>query len=130
MQEDMDVLVVSKEAAALAKGLENVSKKLGDPKDCSTNTGWVMMDNIVQIWMKAWPWEVNDWIKQLADDLGAERTVHQAVKANGGYFPISYPTRLYKLIKAMLPDQKLNDYDFIKGMTSRYPFLKTTNAKL
>ncbi len=121
---------VSKEAAAYTKGLLTVWEKLGQPTDCSNNTGWAMLDNIMQIWMKCWPWEVKDWIKQLKEELSVERTVTQAHKANGGYFPISYPTRLYKMIKAMLPHQDLRDKEFIYKMTQRYPFLKSTNYKI
>lgn len=121
---------VTREGAAYTKGLVKVWEKLGKPTDCSTNTGWVMLDNIIQVWMKAWPHESRDWVKQLKEELGAERTIREAIKADGGYFPVSYPTRLYNLIHTLLPEQKLNDKKFMRQLVSRYPFLKSTNIKI
>jgi hypothetical protein len=121
---------VTREGAAYTRGLIKVWEKLGKPEDCSNNTGWVMLDNIIQVWIKAWPQEARDWVEQLKYDLGVERTVREAMKANGGYFPVSYPTRLYKMIKALLPAQKLNDKKFMRQLISRYPFLKSTNLKI
>lgn len=88
------------------------------------------MDNIMQVWERCWPQEKDDWISQIKGELSVERSVQEAIKADGGYFPMSYPTRLYELIKAMMPAQKMNDRWFIKGMVERYPFLKTTNYKI
>lgn len=121
---------VSRAGAAYTRGLVLIWEKLGKPEDCSTNSGWVMLDNIVEVWMKAWPQEVRDWVKQLKHDLTVERTVHEAVKANGGYFPVSYPTRLYQMIRTLLPLQKLNDKKFMRQLISRYPFLSSTNLKI
>lgn len=121
---------VSKDGAAAVKGLMSVREKLGNPTDCSNNVGWVMLDNIVQVWQKYWPWEMKDWVERLKVELDTERTIKDAIKAEGGYFPVSYPTRLYKMIHALLPEQKLNDKEFLRGLVSRYPFLQSTNAKI
>lgn len=121
---------VSKEGAAVTKGLMLIRDKLGKPTDCSTNTGWIMLDNIIQVWQKYWPHEVYDWNKRLKVELETERSMHDAVAAGGGYVPVSYPTRLFKMISAMLPEQKLNEKKFLKEMTARYPFFKSTNYKL
>lgn len=121
---------VSKDGAAVTKGLMLVWEKLGKPTDCSNNIGWVMLDNIVQVWMKYWPWEAQDWVKRLKVELGTERTIREAIKADGGYFPVSYPTRLYKLIHTLLPEQKLNDKKFLRELVGRYPFLHTSNYKI
>ena len=122
--------LASKKTAAYTKGLMMIWDKLGQPTDCSVPTGWLMMDNIMQIWAKEWPQEKSDWIHQIKTELTLERSVQEALKANGGYFPMSYPTRLYNLIHAMLPNQKLNDKEFIRHMIFRYPFLKSTNYKV
>ena len=119
----------SKLSTAYMLGLVRVWDKLGNPYDCSTNSGWVMIDNIMQVWDKAWPHEKAQWIKEIKSELMVERSVAQSVKA-GGYFPMSYPTRLYNMIHTLLPNQKLNNKDFIKQFISRYPFLKTTNYRV
>jgi hypothetical protein len=119
----------SKLNAALTKGLLDIHDKLGNPTDCSVNTGWVMLDNIMQVWNKYYPREVREWKKDVLYSLETERSIAASVKA-GGYFPMSYPARLHKMIKVLLPDQKLNDDIFIHQLLGRYPFLKTTNAKV
>ncbi len=121
---------VTKDGAAITKGLMLIWERLGRPKDVSVNTGWVMMDNIVQVWMKCFPEELLDFNERLQNELSDERTVKEAHKAAGGYFPISYPPRLYTLMKTMLPDIKYGDKKFIKQMTSRYPIFKTTNYSI
>lgn len=117
---------VTKEGAALTKYLVLVWERLGKPLDCSVATGWVMMDSIINIWKQSFPDEFEMFLDELSDDREAERTVHEAVKG-GGYIPMSIPTRLYQLIKTLLPQQKLNDRKFIKAMINRYPFMKATN---
>jgi hypothetical protein len=119
----------SKETAAYVKGLMLVWERLGKPYDCSTNTGWVLLDNIVQVWMKAWPNEVGEWKKEKLTQLQTERSIAASVKA-GGYFPMSWPTRLYRLVHTLLPRQKLNSDEFIHLFLQRYPLFKMTNYKV
>lgn len=119
----------SKLATAYMLGLIKVWDKLGNPTDCSTNTGWLMIDNIMQVWDKAWPQEKAQWIKEIKTELTVERSIRASVEA-GGYFPMSYPTRLYNMIHTLLPNQKLNNKLFIRQFIGRYPFLKTTNYRV
>lgn len=125
----IDYEPASKIATAYMLGLVRVREKLGNPTDCSTNTGWVLIDNIMQVWDKAFPYEKADWIKEINTELKFERTMRASVKA-GGYFPMSYPMRLYRMIHTLLPGQKLNDKKFIHLLLQRYQFLKTTNYKV
>ena len=122
----VDYEEASKLSSAYTEGLMRIYNKLGEPTDCSTNSGWIMLDNIMQVWDKAFPREKADWIKEIKEELTVERSIRASVKA-GGYFPMSYPTRLYNMIHAILPNQKLNDKRFIREFINRYPFLKTTN---
>ncbi len=121
---------VSKDAAAYARILHLIWEQFGRPEDCSNTVGWKMMDAIVDIWIKGWPAELQEFIDQNKIQLGIERDVHAAVKADGGYFPLSYPERLFQLIKTLLPKQKLNDKKFIKKFTTRYKVFKATNYNL
>lgn len=116
---------VTKEGAAYAKGLTEIWNKLGRPEDASVATGWIMIDNIIPVWIKAFPQEYYDFRESIKRDLETERTPFQA--GDNGYFPISYPTALFSMIKACLPKQKMNDDKFIQQMTRRYPMFKSTN---
>lgn len=119
------------EAIAITTGLMRVYEKLGKPQDLSTNTGWVLMDNIFQVWKRIYPNEVRSWAHDLDQDLQDEKTIKELVKNDVGmYNPITYPPALFSLIKSMFPEIKLNDRKLIKQMTDRYPILKTTNYSI
>ena len=119
------------EAVALTEGLMRMWDRLGKPTDLSVATGWLMMDNIIQIWTKFFPQEVEMWKHDQALDLANEKTLKQLSADDLGLSnPIAYPPYLFHLIKAMFPDLKMNDRKLTKQMTDRYPILKTTNYKI
>jgi hypothetical protein len=121
---------VDKKSAAILAGLERSYKVLGEPQDASNETGWKMIDVLFRCWQLQYPLEVEDWKERLANELDGERTAREAVKASGGYFPISYPTRFHRMLEMYLPNQKLQDRSFIRKMVARYPILKSTNLKV
>jgi len=122
--------VASKEAAALTEGLIRTHEALGNPTDITTPSGWKMVDAIMGVWINFYPHEVRAWKKELEIQLGTERTVHDAVSSDGGYFPLSYPTRVFRMLTNFFPDAKLGEMEFLKQLVGRYPMLKMTNYKL
>lgn len=120
----------SKLTTALAKGLEDIWKRCGRPHDASTNSGWIVIDNIVSIWVKYFPQEVADWKYDRAHDLQDEITLQQLLKKDGGYNPITYPPTLYLLLHTLLDKQKLNDKDFMRKLAKAHPLFLTTNLKI
>lgn len=124
-----EYFVPSKTAVALTEGIERIYRRLGFPTDCSTETGWKMCDELVQLWYSFYPWELTAWKEEQLDELANERTVKESLRG-GGYFPISYPTRLYKMFETYLPDQKLNDMRFVRKMVKRHPIFKKTRHQI
>ena len=120
----------SKLNATLSKGLVTIWEKLGRPTDCSTNAGWIMLDQCLNAWTVFYPQEVADWEHDRKIDLGTEMSLQQIVKKDGGYHQMAYPPTLFKLLKAMLPEQKLQNKKFVRALTIRHPILKITNLKL
>lgn len=127
--EEYQVVNVPLKTYRLIEFLINENKRLGSPADTSTNSGWEMVDSIMDTWIAYFPEEFSLWREKVEIDLSGERDLKTAVKA-GGYNPISYPPRLFKLFKTMLPGQKLNDRKFFIKLAKKYPYLKTTNYKL
>lgn len=121
---------VSKHGAALTEGLMRIWEKLGRPEDTSTESGWTMLDQVVNCWTLYFPREVNDWIHDRDLDLQGEITLQQLVKKDGGYNPITYPPIFFQLVKAVLPKIKLTDKKFQRKLSIRHPLFKTTNLKL
>ena len=120
---------VSAQGTAYTEGLMRVWEKLGRPEDLDTNTGWLMMDQIIAVWQKCFRQEVLDWDHDRRVDLSSERSVKEHVKG-GGYNPIAYPPILFALIKAIFPDINLSTRKIQKTLTDRYPLFKTTNLNI
>lgn len=129
-----NAIIPSKAALALTEAMERIYNTLGKPTYCmkegdNSDVGWKMCDELVELWYTFYPWELKAWKSELIDELDAERSVRASIDA-GGYFPISYPTRLAKMLETYLPDQKLQDKTFIKKMVKRHPVFKMTNFKI
>lgn len=118
---------VSKHGAALTQGLMRVWEKLGRPNDCSTESGWIMLDQIVNCWTAYFRGEAESWIHDRDIDLKNEMTLSQLSKKDGGYNPVTFPPTLFSLLKTMLPDQKLTDKKLHHKLVQRHPLFKTTN---
>lgn len=120
---------VTKLGTAYAQGLMNVWEKLGRPEDVSVPTGWIMIDQIVAVWQKAFPQEVADWLHDKQIDLSTEKSLDQLLKGQG-YNPLAYPPTFFQMMKAMLPDLKLSNKKFQRELIQRHPIFKTTNLKV
>lgn len=105
--------------------LDNYAEKLGNPVDCSTEPGWKLLDAIVLFWEANYPREVNDWRHDRAIDLANEREKHTLL-----YNPVTYPARLFKLLKIFFPDMSLTDREFHTKLVARQPLFKSTNLKI
>jgi hypothetical protein len=108
--------------------LDRVANKLGNPPDLSTESGWKLMDAIVGVWMKHFPQEVNDTIHDRKVDLANEKSLHELVNTQSfGYNPMSIPPSLFRLIKVMFPNMRLQDKQVWKKLIAQYDFLRTSN---
>jgi hypothetical protein len=88
------------------------------------------MDALMQIWGAMYPYELLEFKKDVQEDQSLERTVHDAIKHDGGYIPISYPMRLMQFIKVYFPEEKLQDHNLILKFVRRYPLLQVTKHKI
>lgn len=132
MKKDIDLTEyeeVPKLAVAYTEGLIRTWEKLGKPTDASTNVGWIMIDTIIAVWHKAYPHEVEDWKHDHSIDIAYERTLQQHVKG-GGYNPVTYPPRLYQMMKTMLPNLNFTNKKFIRQLCARHPLFKTTSLNI
>lgn len=122
--------VPSNDSILLTEYLHKVWEKTGKPNRLETESAWKVMDALFKVWSTFYPHELSDWIDDLKEEQYYERSVHEANKANGGYFPIAYPTRLYNLIRVYFKDDQLADRKLIKKFIARYPVLKRTKYSL
>jgi hypothetical protein len=121
---------IGKMTIALTEGLLNIYTRLGRPEsDIKSPTFWLMMDNIVQVWQKVFPYEVKEFNETVSEQRDNERTIMESVKKG---FSNSYalPANFYKMVKVFFPNLSMTNKEFIHNFTSRYPFFKTTKNKL
>jgi len=105
--------------------LDAYAEKLGNPEDCTTESGWKLLDALVLFWEANYPKEVADWRHDRKIDLAIERDKHTLM-----YNPVTYPARLFKLLKLFFPYMSLTDRDFHSKLIKRQELFKTTNYKL
>lgn len=122
--------IASDETRLSAEFIERVWRKAGQPRTLDAEVSWKVVDVIMQVWGGLYPWELEAWKKNLQDEQSLERTVHEANKQNGGYFPISYPTRLLQMLRLKFPNEHYTDHKLILKFVKRYPILKRTKYNI
>lgn len=122
--------IASDEARIATEFIERVWRKAGRPRILEGESAWKVVDAIMKVWMGLYPQELKDWKANLKQEQYYERSVHDANKAEGGYFPISYPTTLFNLLRIKFPGIPLADHSLIKEFITRYPILKITKHKV
>jgi hypothetical protein len=131
--EDEEYEVVPDEARMLTDHLVHLSDKLGLPDDLTvhdmTPSAWVFVERVVTLWRHFYPREYYDWVQGMEVELKYERPVREAVKG-GGYSPIAYPMRVYRLLNIFFPKLKLQDKEFTKKFIRVVPAFKNTNYKI
>ena len=104
--------------------------RAGRPDRLEGESAWKVVDGIFQIWGALFPAELKSFAKEVQDDQSIERTVSEATRRDGGYIPISYPTRLFQMIRLYFHDDKLQDRNTIIKFVRRYPLLKRTKYNI
>ena len=113
----------------LVEGLDNIFIKFGRPEaDTKSLVFWDMMGQIIQVWMKSFPKECDDWIHDVKLDLAVERSLGEIVKKNKGVKKaIGFPPRLFRMIKEYFPDLRVQNKKFIKKCIKTFPMLHNSN---
>ena len=122
---------IASEELRLAVGyIHQVWVDAGKPNRLEGESAWKVMDAFMQMWASLYPWEIRAFKESIVKDRELERTPREANKHEGGHIPISYPTRLYQLIKLYFPTERLVDRKLIRKFVQRYPILKVTKYAL
>ena len=115
---------------ALTEGLIMIFNKLGRPEcDINSATFWVMVDNIVNVWFKVFPFEVEEFKQTVNEQKENDRGTLKLEDAgiNNQY---AIPAGLYKMLRSFFPYIRFTEKEFIHKFTTRYPFTKTTTKNL
>jgi hypothetical protein len=119
--------IVSKNGTAITSALMQIWERFGRPEDFTTQTGKVLLNEIINVWKYFFKHEYEAVLHDNAIDLKNEKPLSEM---KHGYSPISYPTTLYKLIKALFPYVNMSSRKTQRTIQSIAPFLKVTNARI
>ena len=126
--------VPPEEAMVMTEYLLTLRDKLGLPDllDNSdlNNVSWKYIEAIVHAWKALYPRGASKWISDMKNDLLYERPIREAMKANGGYFPVSYPAKLLGMMRTLLPGLKFQQDSFYKKFLELFPEFKSTNYEI
>lgn len=122
--------IMTDENRLAAEFIHKVWVRAGRPNRLEGESAWKVMDSLFQVWAACYPQEFLEFKYSLIEEQEAERSVHDANKADGGFVPISYPMRLLQFIRVYFPDQKLQDREITRKFTQRYPVLKRTKYNI
>ena len=111
----------------LVEGLDNIYMKFGKPPwDNKSLVSWNMLGQIIQVWMKMYPQEFEDWMKDVKLELAIERPLKDSVK--GGFKKsIGFPPRLFSMVKLYFPKIKVTNKKFIRKCIKTFPMLHNSN---
>lgn len=111
----------------MVDGLLTVYRRLGrPPADIKSPTFWIMIDQIVQVWQKLHPEEVDALRHDVLLERSVEKSLRQLVYV-GYKKTLVLPPRLFSLIKTLFPNLIVSDKAFTQNMISRYPFMNSSN---
>ena len=126
----MTIRGIGKIQIALTEGLCTVFNKLGNPDgDINSATFWLMMDNIVQVWSKVFPYEMKEFQETVKEQRIYERSIKESI-TNGLCQQYATPLNLFKMMRVFFKNTSFTSKDFTHKFTHRYPFFKTTDHKL
>lgn len=121
---------IDKMTIALTEGLMMCFQKSGRPPfDVSSPAFWAMLHQIISVWQKVFPWEVEQFNKDNQEYIKEERSIRESI-SKGLIRQFALPQNLYRMIKAFWKETQLTDKRFAKEFTRRYPFFKTTEHNI
>ena len=118
---------VSKNGAAISQALVRIWERFGKPEDFDTNSGRVLLNEIINVWKYFYR---DEYLATLHDNKLTISLEKHKSSMKAGYIPIAYPPTLFNLIKAMFPNINLSSRKTQKVIQKLAPFLKQTNLKI
>ena len=89
-----------------------------------------LIEAVIRVWRDCFPNEYEGRLLQQRNDWIVERTVQEANKVDGGYITVSFPPRIYMMLKKLLPDVKWTDRKTQQILVNNFPILKGTKYSI
>jgi hypothetical protein len=107
--------------------LEGRFEMWGEPPfDIKSEIFWEMMFDVIKVWEKLWPKELDDWQHNRKIDLAIEKSLPDLVKG-GLKKSVGYPQHLYQMMRMYWPDGRFASRDFARAFKGRFPIFNNSN---
>ena len=123
--EDYEVLpeVVNEALAAILFTWDT----LGRPKTVFSDAGEKLMTVIISTWRDLYPRESDDWIEARKEYKLHEKTLREQVRSHSGRSLASIPLYIYKIMKQIFTDDKVQDSKYYQRLVKRYNIFQMAN---
>lgn len=118
---------IPKLAVAASQMLVETWEKLGEPDDPFSAQGRKVVEFIIKIWQELYPDEAYDWFEARKEHLNAEMTTWEQVTKGTGRSLASIPLPVYRMMRKIFPDFKLNTTEEAYKLVREFPIFKMVN---
>lgn len=119
--------VIPAHVNAASKALQLMYDKLGRPQDPLSASGEKLMKVIIAVWMDLYPEESTRWLAQRTEYKQAELSISEQSRKHTGRSLASYPFHIYKMMKLLFPDFKMNERSNVIKLVEKYPIFQFAN---
>ena len=127
-----DYEVVPDRARMMVEYLIKIHEKLiGNVEVTSldSDSAIAFIEILLRVWKDLFPDEYQGRLEQQKSDWLVERTVAETTKIDGGYFVVSFPPRVWHMLRVFFPNIKWTDRKVSNVLTTNFPILKGTQYK-
>ena len=121
--------VIDSPTVAASRALSEFYVRLGSPDDPFSTAGEQMMRLIIAAWQDLYPEQATMHNARIKDYQELEKTMHEQIKSGSGRNLASVPTPVYRMMRKIFPDFKMNNRDDFIKLVNKYPIFKLTAEK-
>lgn len=119
--------IIPSEFNAASKALTDMYLKLGSPDDPLSTQGEKIMKIIIAVWEDLQPEQAKQWYAERMEYKNNEMTIREQVHKKTGRSLASYPSLVYKLMKAIFPKYSLSNRENNIKLVQKYPIFQMAN---
>ncbi len=119
--------VIPSESVAASRVIADFHEKLGRPTDPFSQAGEKMMELIISVWQDLYPQQYYEWMLTKREYQESEKSISEQVHQHTGRSLASIPTPIYKMMKVVFPNFKLDHRDDFLKLVQKYPYFRMAN---
>lgn len=119
--------VIPPAAVSASKIISDMHTLLGRPDDPFSPQGEKLMHIIIAVWEDLYPREAMQWYEDRKEYQKEEMSVREQVNKQTGRSLASIPLPIYRLMRKVFPNYKMDNRDDFIKLVGRYPLFRMAN---